>query len=123
MTNALNWFEIAVTDIERAKRFYETVLAKDLTPMNEMPGFSMYMFPTDGEGSVGGGIVHGDGYTPGTTGSIVYLNAQPDLSGPLSRVADAGGTVLQEKTAIGENGFIAFITDTEGNRVGLHSMG
>ncbi len=28
--NALTWFEIPVTDIDRAQRFYETLLARDL---------------------------------------------------------------------------------------------
>lgn len=32
-TNAINWFEIPVTDIDRAKTFYETILnIKMVTP-------------------------------------------------------------------------------------------
>jgi predicted enzyme related to lactoylglutathione lyase len=41
----------------------------------------------------------------------------------LGKVEAAGGKVLMDKISIGENGFIAFFLDTEGNRVGLHSMG
>jgi uncharacterized protein len=35
--NAVNWFEIYVDDITRAKKFYETVLGKEMIdlPMSE----------------------------------------------------------------------------------------
>lgn len=72
--------------------------------------------------SVGGAVVMTDGYEPSSKGSIVYLNGGNDLSVALGRVETAGGKILMSKTAIGENGFIAHFTDTEGNRVALHSM-
>ena len=52
---------------------------------------------------------------------MIYLNANPDLSDALSRVEQAGGKVTMPKTGIGENGFMAFFIDTEGNRMGMHS--
>lgn len=55
-------------------------------------------------------------------GSLVYLNGGDDLGFPLSKVEAAGGRILLPKTAIGANGFMAHFTDTEGNKVGLHSM-
>jgi hypothetical protein len=58
------------------------------------------------------------------TGTTVYLDGGNDLSVPFSRVENAGGKVILPKTAIGENrGFIALFIDTEGNKVGLHSIG
>jgi predicted enzyme related to lactoylglutathione lyase len=54
----------------------------------------------------------------------VYLNANPDLQAVLDRVEDAGGTILMPKTAIGlDAGYFALISDTEGNTIGLHSIG
>lgn len=120
MANALNWFEIPASDINRAAKFYSTVLGVELSVMEAMPGYMMAMFPA--EEGVAGAVVQGEGYTPTTTGTLVYLNAGEDLSGPLGRVEGAGGEILMPKSGIGDNGFIAYIKDTEGNKVGLHSM-
>jgi uncharacterized protein len=122
MTNSINWFEIPATDFTRAKKFYETLFGEQLQTMEGM-GMTMAFLPADLQnGGIGGGIVKGEGYEPSAKGSLVYLNGGDDLSAPLSRVEKAGGKITLPKTAIGENGFMAHFTDTEGNRVGLHSM-
>ena len=72
-------------------------------------------------GGIGGCIIQGEGYEPSATGSLVYLNGGDDLSIPLSKVEAAGGKILLSKTGIGPNGFMAYFTDTEGNKVGLHA--
>ena len=124
MANALNWFEIPVTDLSRAKAFYEKVLDTELIDAQEMDdGMEMAMFPaSDG---VGGGLVKSETwqYVPSRTASLIYLNGGDDLSVPLGKVKAAGGEVVQDKMGIGENGFIALFVDSEGNRVGLHSVG
>jgi len=123
--NALNWFEIPVSNFDRAKKFYETIFDYQM-PENQMGparmGFLLYDFQG---GKVGGAIVHNpDFYSPSDNGSLIYLNCQPDLQVVLDRVAGAGGKVLQQKTNIGNNlGFWALMNDSEGNRVALHSMG
>jgi predicted enzyme related to lactoylglutathione lyase len=122
MKNALNWFEIPVLDFERAKAFYEEVMDTEMELM-EMPGFKCAMFPADLENGIGGCIMQGEGYEPSNQGSIIYLNAGDDLNVPLNRIESAGGKVTQAKTDIGENGFMAYFEDTEGNRVALHSNG
>ena len=121
MTNALNWFEIPASDIERARKFYNKIFEIGLITMEGMEGFTMAMFPA--EDGVGGGVVQGEGYQPSTEGSLIYLNAGDDLNDVLNRVEAAGGQVVLPKTSIGENGFMAYFIDSEGNRVGLHSMG
>lgn len=121
MTNALNWFEIPASDIERATKFYTQIFEIELIPAEMDDYGSMGMFPA--EDGVGGGVVQGEGYQPSTEGSVVYLNAGEDLNNVLNRVEGAGGQVVLPKTSIGENGFIAYFIDSEGNRVGLHSMG
>jgi len=83
--------------------------------------FQMSMFPA--EDGVGGGVIRGEGYVPSAEGTVVYLNAGDDLNVVLGRVQAAGGQVLLPKTSIGSNGYMAFFLDTEGNKVGLHSMG
>jgi predicted enzyme related to lactoylglutathione lyase len=119
-TNAINWFEIPVSNLERATKFYTNILGSKFEPMEAM-GLRMASFPME-RGGVGGSLVQGDGYAPTTEGVRVYLNGGEDLNTVLRKVEAAGGKIAQPKTSIGENGFLAFFIDTEGNRVGLHSM-
>ncbi len=121
MAHALNWFEIPVTDFARAKGFYEKVLGITITTLAMGP-VTMGMLSDDPQ-AVGGALVHGDGSTPSDTGTLVYLNGGDDLAPLLARVEAAGGQVLVPKTEIGNDfGFFAHFLDTEGNKVGLHSM-
>ena len=121
MKNAINWFEIPVRDFDRAKSFYETILGSQMQLM-EMDGMKSALFPADMENGIGGCIIQGDGYEPSVKGSLIYLNGGEDLSVPLSKIEAAGGKIILPKTSIGENGFMAYFNDTEGNKVGLHSM-
>lgn len=124
--NALNWFEIPVSNFERAKKFYETIFSYEM-PESMMGttrmGFFLYDFKA---GKVGGAIVHNpELMTPANNGTLVYLNCQPDLQVVLDRIEEAGGEVLKEKTNISEDqhlGFWALMCDSEGNNVALHSM-
>jgi predicted enzyme related to lactoylglutathione lyase len=70
----------------------------------------------------GGAIGFGENFVPSTTGTTVYLDGGENLSVPLGRVESAGGKIILPKTAIGPNGFIALFIDSEGNKVGFHSM-
>jgi len=122
-THAINWFEIPVSDFDRAKMFYETIFDYQM-PENQMGparmGFLLYDFQNGGRG---GAIVHNPGfYSPSTNGTLVYLNCDPDLMEVLNKVIPAGGKMLQEKTLVAPNlGYWALIVDSEGNRVALHS--
>jgi len=121
-TNALNWFEIPVTDIKRAKKFYETIFS--ITMEEHLMGEDkMSFFPEEsGSGKASGSLVQSSNHKPSTEGTIVYLNANPNMDNVLDKVENAGGQVTMPKMSIGENGHIAFILDTEGNKVGIHSI-
>lgn len=121
MKNALNWFDIAVANFDRALKFYETALDVKLEVIRK-PQEAMGMFPADMENGVGGAISFRQGCEPGKGGTTVYLNAQGKLDAVLERTPGAGGTVIMPRTAIPPHGFIGIIGDTEGNAVGLHSM-
>ena len=120
--NILNWFEISVSDISRAKSFYQTVFSIELD-QQEMMGMQMAMFPYENmNGKVAGALVQSEMHKPSTDGAVIYLNGNPDLSVALGKVAGAGGQVVMPKTHIDEDtGYMAFFIDTEGNKVGLHS--
>ncbi|MBN8568146.1 MAG: VOC family protein [Ignavibacteria bacterium] len=119
--NSLNWFEIPASDIKRATKFYETVFSIEM-PQMEMGG-SMAFFPAGMEGGkVGGALVQSPMHKPSAEGAVIYLNANPDLDIALGKVEKAGGKVVMPKTKItDEIGFMAFFTDTEGNKVAMHS--
>ncbi|MEL6810729.1 MAG: VOC family protein [Bacteroidota bacterium] len=124
MKNAINWFEIPVSNYERAKKFYSEVMGEEIIDHHmEDKNMKYGIFPYDMESNkVGGALLQMEGMNPSADGSTVYLNGGDDLNVPLGRVEAAGGKVLMPKTDIQENGFIAQFVDTEGNRVALHSM-
>lgn len=122
--DAISWVEIPVSDFTRAKNFYQTIFDYEMPEMDMGP-IKMGIFLSDRDNGVGGAICYGEGYTPaGHNGTKAYLNGGADLNTVLNRVSAAGGTVVVPKTAIApEMGYFAFFTDSEGNVVGLHSMG
>ena len=120
MTNALNWFEIPTTNIDRAAKFYGVIFDSKLEVFEMYPGFRMAMFAYEPGKGVGGAIVQGEGYAPSTDGTVVYLNGG---RGPVGGVESRRGCWWQgsPKQDIGENGFVGMFLDSEGNKVGLHS--
>jgi uncharacterized protein len=120
--NMVTWFEISVDDMDRAKKFYETVTGKELSkmPVPEEMGMTMYAFPwtDDGEGAAGA-LVKSEQSKPSSTGTIVYFYSE-DCS-ELDRVEAAGGKVLMAKVPVEGFGFFGFFSDTEGNTVGFFS--
>ena len=120
MANAVNWFEIPVTDLERATKFYETVTGNKLTYM-EMGPSKMAMFPMlEGEANASGALVKDESYVPSQSGSIVYFSVE-NIEETLSKVESNGGATIMPKMDIGQHGFVAHFKDCEGNRVALHS--
>ncbi|HTE10856.1 MAG TPA: VOC family protein [Chitinophagaceae bacterium] len=123
-TNAINWFEIPVTDTARAKKFYETIFDVKMDT-REMMGMEMTFFPNDMQantGKVSGSLVKGPMHKPSMEGAVVYLNANPAIQSVIDKVEKAGGKITMPKTLINEQtGYMAFFTDTEGNRMALHA--
>jgi predicted enzyme related to lactoylglutathione lyase len=115
------WFEIPAADLGRAIRFYATVLEQPLKA-ERFGGAEIAVFPHP-PGTSAGCIAHGEGFTPGRLGTLLYLNAGHSLDDALGRVFDAGGSIALPRTALPEGmGYYAHIVDTEGNKVGLHAM-
>lgn len=124
MKNAISWFEIPASDLGRAQAFYEAIFQVKLHPL-DMPNIRMRMFPIDDLMGVGGAVVDSGGFhkPSATDGPLIYLNGNPDLQLVLDRVIPAGGKIMVPKTEISpEYGYMAVIIDTEGNRIGLHSV-
>ncbi len=122
-TNSINWFEIPVTDLARAKHFYQVAFSIHMEDMS-MPGMEMAGFPVEmGNGKVSGALIKSDYSIPSSDGILIYLNANPDMSHILQRIESEGGKIIMGKTLISpEIGYMANFIDTEGNRVALHSQ-
>ncbi len=122
--NPVGWFEIYVQDMDRARRFYETVFQVTLERLNNPPGMNieLWSFPMQKDQmGISGALVKMDNGPSGGNAVLVYFMCT-DCSTEASRVTAAGGQLVRGKMSIGEYGHIALIQDTEGNMIGLHSM-
>lgn len=124
-TNVLNWFEIPVTNTNRARKFYETIL--DIEMISRADGNDdAVFFPYNPDviqatsGRVTGVLSKSERNSPSDHGTLVYINASPHIGTVLDKVEQAGGKIISPKLKI-PAGYIAIIADTEGNRVGLHA--
>lgn len=121
MENLVSIVEIPTTDFSRAVSFYKTILDVSIEEVN-MGEVQMGVLPDNGE-TVNVVLIRGNDYKPSVDGPIVYLNAGDDLQITLDKIISSGGKVVVPKTQISpEMGFFAMFTDTEGNKLGLHSV-
>jgi predicted enzyme related to lactoylglutathione lyase len=117
----LDMFEIPAIDFERADRFYGIILDAKLRVIEVDPSYPMAMLlaPELGSGSV---LAQGEGHTPSTEGSSLWLIRGRDLVEGRDRVGAVDGRAQTPKTSLGAHGFCRFLQDTGGNPVGLHSI-
>jgi predicted enzyme related to lactoylglutathione lyase len=123
MEGALNWFEIPVHNLARAKEFYEMIFEIRMQQVTLGTGLKMAIFPVR-VGTVGGALCEYDRfYKPSHDGVLVYLNANPELQNVIDRVEDGGGRVVIARTQISpEMGYMSVFEDTEGNRIALRAI-
>ena len=120
-TNPFRWVEIYVQNMERAKKFYESVLNFKFQRL-ESPEAELWAFPmAQNAPGAAGALIKMQGMPSGGNSVIVYF-ASEDCAIEAKRVIPAGGKIHRDKFTIGEHGFIALALDTEGNMFGLHSM-
>lgn len=120
-SNPVGWFETYVQDMSRAKAFYEAVFAAQLEQLDS-PGIEMWAFPVQSEGTgAAGALVKMEGCPSGGNSTVVYFNCT-DCAIEAQRASKNGGKIFKDKFSVGEHGFIALVSDTEGNVIGLHSM-
>jgi uncharacterized protein len=121
MKNLISIVEIPTSDFSRAVAFYNAILDMQIEEI-EMDGVKMGLFPNDGEGLFVH-LIKGAEYKPAADGVIVYLDGGPDLQNVVTKIETNGGRIVVPKTEIApEMGYYAMFTDTEGNKLGLHSL-
>lgn len=119
MKNTIVWYDLPVKNLGRAKKFYEAIFETELQIMeNGKNTMAMFPFAPD---SAGIALVEGPNAKPSDSAGVIYFNGGDDLALPLGRVISAGGSVVLDKTDMGDHGFMAQFKDTEGNIVALHT--
>jgi predicted enzyme related to lactoylglutathione lyase len=117
--NWTNWFEIPVSNLQRAKTFYEIIFNTQIEIL-DFGELKMGIFPHN---EVGCALCQHEAYVPSVSGLLVYLDASPDLNLVLNKVENADGKILKSKTEIAPGlGYMALFIDTEGNRLAINSM-
>lgn len=119
-SNAVGWFDIHVSDFDRAKKFYEAVFQVQLIDLpSEWGRQAMFPFTPDAP-NISGAIVEKPNIERSSANVVLYFETLECVQEE-ERIKNAGGRILQGKMAIGEFGFVSIFTDTEGNTLGLHS--
>jgi len=119
-SNPVGWFDIHVSNLERAKKFYETVFNIQLFDL-PMEWGKQSLFPFDQESpNISGALVEKVDMTPNANNTVVYFETE-DCVIEEKRIEEAGGKMVRPKMSIGEFGFVSIFIDSEGNTIGLHS--
>lgn len=118
--NPVCWFDIYVSNLERAKQFYETVFNITLVDLPIEWG-KQATFPLNRNGvNATGALVEKENREESGNNTVVYFSSE-DCVTEEARVEHAGGKIIRPKMSIGEFGFVTILQDTEGNTIGLHS--
>ena len=117
MKNALTWFEIPVSNMMKAKPFYETVLQCKLSDM-VIEHVKLAIFPAT---EVSGALIEETDYQAPEKAPVIYLNIPDSIEQVLARAQQQGGKIVTPRTLIQEDvGWSAAFRDLDGNLVGLY---
>lgn len=116
--NPVGYFEIPVTDLNRAMQFYKAIFGFDFI-VESIDNIEMALFPfNEANPGVTGALAKGETYKPSKDGALIYFNTD-NIDKVLANVNENGGKTLYPKTSVGEYGFVAEFEDSEGNRIAL----
>lgn len=121
MTGRVVHFEIPYDDAERARSFYSQVFGWSIQTMPEFEYDFVQTGPTDETGMptepayIGGGMFK----RQEDVGRPIVTIDVDDIEDALATIAEHGGTTIGEPQQVGDMGFAAYFTDSEGNLMGL----
>ncbi len=121
MSGKVVHFEIPVDDVARAQAFYREAFGWSLTDVPEMDYTMVGTVKVDTQGmpsepgAINGGMFRRQ--SP-LTAPIVVVDVD-DLDVALERVVQLGGTVVKGRQAVGDMGFVAYVSDPENNVIGV----
>jgi predicted enzyme related to lactoylglutathione lyase len=121
MSGKVVHFEIPADDVGRAQSFYREAFGWRIDPMPDMDYTIVGTTPTDESGmptelgGINGGML--ERQAP-ITGPVITVDVE-DIESALQRIEKLGGKTQTPKQTVGDMGFSAYFTDTEGNLMGL----
>src|SRR5258708_226134 len=116
--NPAVWFEIYVQNLDRARKFYESVFQGKLEKLNS-PGMDMWAFPMEMNASgAGGAWVRVRGVPAGANSPLFFLGGGV-CWGEEGRATKPGGPTQKKNFPMGQSGFISLATAPRGNLFGL----
>ena len=120
--NMVGWFEIPVTDMNRAKTFYDAVFNIEVQ-VQDFGGTLMGWFPfAEDKLGASGSLIQNDAYEPSESKGVLIYFSSEDVNNEINRVEAAGGKIKQLKTQISPDvGYMALFIDCEGNRIALQA--
>ena len=123
MSGKVVHFEIPFDDGDRARRFYAETFGWQVGPVPDMDYTMATTGPTDAEGGpTEPGFINGGMFERGSDfegrGPVLVIDV-PSIDEALRTVEDAGGKTVVGRVPVGEMGFAAYFSDTEGNLLGL----
>lgn len=121
--NPIGWFDLPVADIDRAEKFYTEYFGFEFNRQEDQNGMRRSWFPMDEGYGAAGMLIQGDGFVPSHDGPTLYFTSPGEsIDDGIAKAEALGITILIPKTDIGEHGFYAWLEDSEGNRIAIHSM-
>ena len=125
MSGEVVHFELCVDDIERAQAFYQEAFGWRTNAVPEMNYVLVSTTKTDKHGrpSEPGAINGGMMVRQAPFAAPIITIQVDDVDAALAKVESLGGAVVAGRQSVGDMGFSAYFTDTEGNIVGLWQNG
>jgi predicted enzyme related to lactoylglutathione lyase len=117
-------FEIHVSDIKRAIKFYNKVFAWDFKQLDGLE-YCLILTGPDNQRGINGGLMKRIVPVPEKSAPIIgYVCTVdvPSVEDYCKRVLDAGGTIEMDKMLIPGVGWLAYCKDTENNIFGIIEM-
>lgn len=107
-------FEITADDLDRAADFYAGAFGWKLEASPFVDGYQLAQ-TGDGDGIDGAVMVRRHQAQP----AIIWIEVD-DIDRTIAAVADRGGAQIGGRNTIPGRGHVGYVTDSEGNVVGLH---
>jgi predicted enzyme related to lactoylglutathione lyase len=120
MDNVIH-FEIPVSNLNRAQKFYKEAFKWKMKPMPKMSYTILWTSETDKKGMVKkpGSINGGMMMRNKMINSPVITIAVKNIDKSCKDIRNLGGKILMDKKPVGNMGFIAYFKDSEQNIIGL----
>jgi hypothetical protein len=121
MSDQVVHFELPADDVDRARDFYEQAFGWRFAPLPDLDYTMIRTTESDLEevstvpGAINGGMMQ---RMPGFNGPVITIQVDA-IDDALARVERLGGKTMLSRQSVGDMGFTAYFTDTEGNVVGL----